>query len=552
MSSTLKTTALITALAASFSAVNAQEFSLQLASSIRNGDPSDLFDESAAEIVSYDPVNQYMYVVNGAADSIDIFDISDPYNPFLFDSVDLSSFGNPNSVDVCPNYGRNEVAVAVGSGEADERGHVILMEKDGDIIESYEVGYLPDMLVYDPSGRRIIVANEGEPNDDYSFDPEGSVSILERRRFGGSSYTVTELGFSGIEESDLNGARITGPDGTTIAQDLEPEYIAVDPAGQYAFVACQENNAIIIVDILSKSLVGMYGLGYKNHAELGNALDVSNRDDGIRIANWPIKGLYMPDAIAAYSAGGNTYIVTANEGDSREYDGYVDESRVKDLEEDFSLTLDESAFPLAEVLLEDENLGRLKVIVTEGDVDDDPSDLEELYSFGARSFSVFNAFTGELVYDSGDWIETIVAEQIGEHFNSTNDEDDTFDNRSDDKGPEPEAITIVQFGNRTYVIVGLERVGGFMIFNISDLDKVEFVSYTNNRDFSVDFVEENEDEDLEVVSDEAMIAAGDLGPEGIEYVPASLSPTRRPLIIVANEVSGTTSIFEFSRPRRVR
>ncbi|MEM8868586.1 MAG: choice-of-anchor I family protein [Verrucomicrobiota bacterium] len=524
------------------------QITLNPISSIRNGDPVEIFDESAAEIVAYDSITERMYVVNGATHAIDIFDISDPEDPELFASVDLSAYGNPNSVAVNPRWWRREVAVAVGSGEADVRGKVVLMTKDGVIRNSYEVGYLPDMLTFDKFGRRIIVANEGEPSDDYTFDPEGSVSILNVN--GPYKYRAYEVSLAGITEEDLNGARITGPEGTTIAQDLEPEYIALSPDSRRAFVVCQENNAIVVVNLARRRVIDVFGLGAKNHADLGNALDASDRDDMIRIANWPIKGLYMPDSITSYGYKKDVFILTANEGDGREYEfeneegedeiSYIDESRLKDLEDDFGITLDESAFPLGDELLEDENLGRLTVLTTEGDIDGD-GELEELYAFGARSFSIFTD-DGELVYDSGDFIETYIAENFPDDFNSNNDENGSFESRSDNKGPEPEALTIGSLSGKTYAFVGLERFGGIMVFDITSPYDVGFVDFFNNRDFSVDFIGEDEEGDdiiLPIVED-----AGDLGPEGIVFIPPSKSPGGVPLILVANEVSGTTTIYE--------
>lgn len=504
------------------------QISINPISSIRNGSAEEVFDESAAEIVQYDAATQQMYVVNGSADAIDIFDISDPESPVLVRSVDLSAYGNPNSVAVNPRRKADEIAVAVGAGEADERGTVVFLSKAGDFIDAVQAGYLPDMLTYDSKGDCLVVANEGEPSADYTFDGEGSVTIIQRR---GKGYRVTEVSFAGIKEADLNGARISGPEGTTIAQDLEPEYIAIDSKDHFAYVACQENNALLKIDLKRKQVAAVYGLGYKNHAELGNAIDASDKDDVVRIANWPVKGLFMPDSIATYEVGKATYIVTANEGDGREYEfensegedeiSYIDEARVKDLD------LDPSAFPLGDALKEDENLGRLTVITTQGDVDGD-GDFDELYSFGARSFSIFSD-EGVLVYDSGDFIETYLAENFPDDFNSDNDENDTADSRSDAKGPEPEALTVGTIDGRTYAFVGLERMGGIMTFDITDPRDVSFVDYFNNRDF---------------LGDAEVGTAGDLGPEGLEFIPASQSPNRRPLLLVANEVSGTTTVYE--------
>ena len=497
------------------------QLTLNPISSVRNGAAEDVFDESAAEIVKYDARTQQMYVVNGFADSIDIFDISNPASPELVRSVDLGAYGNPNSVAINPRWWANEVAVAIGADSAEERGSVVFLDKSGDVKAVVEAGYLPDMLTYDARGQYLVVANEGEPNDDYTFDPEGSVTVIERHGWSRRHIRTTEVSLAGFTAEDVADVRITGPEGTTIAQDLEPEFVTIDALGRYAYVACQENNAMVKVDLRRKRAVDVFSLGRKNHAVLGNALDASDKDDMIRVANWPVYGLYMPDSIQSYSVDRQTYIVTANEGDGREYGDYEDEARVS------KLVLDASAFPLAAELQDEANLGRLKILNTEGDVDGD-GEYEELYSMGARSFSIFSA-EGELVYDSGDFIETFLAGNYPEHFNSENDENDSVDGRSDAKGPEPEALALGEINGRMYAFVGLERSGGIMVFDISNPRDVSFVDYVNNRDFT------GSAEDG---------TAGDLGPEGIEFIAANSSPTGKAMIAVANEVSGTTTLYD--------
>lgn len=503
-------------------------------STVRNGDPADLFDASAAEIVKFDPVTKRMFVVNGAADTIDIFDASNPASPALLRSVDLSAWGNPNSVDVNPNARLNEIAVAVGAPSKDQRGSVVFLTKSGDLLSSLKVGYLPDMLTYNSNGGKLIVANEGEPTDDYSFDPEGTVSIIDNN---GRRHFHREVTFSHLKPEDVPGVRITGPAGTTVAQDLEPEFIAVQ--GLFAYVTCQENNAVAKINIFSRKLEAIFPLGSVNHAELGHALDVSDRDDMIRIANWPVRGLFMPDGIDAYTVDTkvgrqlrrDTYFVTANEGDAREWGDYVDEARVKDLD------LDPSAFPLADTLQENENLGRLAAVTTEGDIDGD-GDYDQLYSFGTRSFTIFDE-NGQLVFDSGSMIETYLADHFPDDFNCAHDESGSFDSRSDAKGAEPEAVTLGTIGGRTYAFVGLERFSGIMTFDITDPRDVSIAGFALNRDFSVEFDEDN----LENFG-----AAGDLGPEGLDFVPADKSPNGQPLLVVANEVSGTTTIYQIGTP----
>ena len=248
-------------------------------------------------------------------------------------------------------------------------------------------------------------------------------------------------------------------------------------------------------------------------------LDASDKDDAINIQNWPIYGMYQPDAIAAYEVDGESYLITANEGDARDYDGYSEEARVGDF------VLDLSIFPNAAALQKSENLGRLNSTTAGTDTNGDGL-VDRILTYGARSFSIWNA-SGELVWDSGSQIEEIVAETFPDDFNA-NGENDTFDNRSDDKGPEPETVEIGVLDGKTYAFIGLERIGGVMIYDVSTPTAPRFIDYVNNRDFS---------------GDAAAGAAGDLAPEGIKFVPAEASPTGGPLLLVANELSGSMTVY---------
>lgn len=495
-------------------------------STVRNGVAADLFDQSAAEIVKFDSKSKKMFVVNGAMNSVDVFNATNPASPVFVQSIDLSRYGNPNSLDVSPSS--NEIAVAVGNDDKTKRGSVVFLSKKGDLIKSVKVGFLPDMLTYNAQGTKVVVANEGEPNDDYSVDPEGSVSIID---IDGGTYTHHEITFSDLKKSDVPGVRISGPKGTTVAQDLEPEFVSIE--GKFAYVTCQENSAVAKINMETRKLVRIMALGTINHAEIGYGIDASDEDGMIRIANWPVRGQFMPDGIATYTAKSGdktaTYFVTANEGDSREYGDYLDESRVEDL------ALDPSAFPLGDTLKLPENLGRLKVVNTAGDLDGD-GDFDQLFSYGTRSFSIFDSM-GKLVFDSGSMIEIHLANKFPDEFNSAHDESGSFDARSDDKGAEPEAIELGVIGGRTYAFVGLERFSGIMVYDITNPRNVTQAGFTLNRDFSVEF---NED-DLSKFG-----KAGDLGPEGLDFVSAKDSPTGKPLLVVANEVSGTTTIYQIN------
>ncbi len=268
------------------------------------------------------------------------------------------------------------------------------------------------------------------------------------------------------------------------------------------------------------------GLGVKDHSVEGNGIDASDRDDAINIETYPVFGLFMPDAIASYEFDGVNYFVTANEGDARDED-----ARVEDLD------LDPTAFPNAAELQLEENLGRLEVSTIDGDTDGD-GDFDELYAYGARSFTIFDA-EGNLIFDSGDDFEQITAELIPEFFNSTNDENGSFDSRSDAKGPEPEGVVIGEVDGRTFAFIGLERVGGIMVYDITNPAEASFVDYLNNRNFDVE---------AELADGSTNPAVGDLGPEGLTFISAEDSPTGEALLAVSNEVSGTTTLYEFDAP----
>ncbi|SOB76038.1 hypothetical protein SAMN04488490_1709 [Marinobacter sp. LV10R510-11A] len=506
---------------------------------------SGAFDESAAEIVAHDPANQRLFVINANDSNVDVLDINDPEMPTKLSTIDASAEGaSANSVAV---YG-NLVAVAIEAVVKQGNGKVVFYNTtDLNKVGEVTVGALPDMITFTRDGKALLVANEGEPSDDYTNDPEGSVSIIDLSSGVGAA-TVTAARFTtfNTQRADLisQGVRVFGP-GATVAQDMEPEYIAVSLDNKTAWVVLQENNAVAVLDIAAGEITAILPLGFKDHSIAGNELDASNKDAGINIRNWPVFGMYNPDAIASYGYNGETYYLTANEGDSRDYDGFSEEFRIADL------TLDATAFPNAAELQEKANLGRLNVTSTLGHGSScDPSNpanvtlnggkydttyvettcvYEKLYAYGARSFSIWSA-DGTQVFDSGSDFERITADLIPDNFNGNNDEN-SFDNRSDDKGPEPEAITVGQIGDQTFAFIGLERAGGIMVYNVTTPQNPEFVQYLNNRDFSASQT------DLENG------LAGDLGPEGMAFIAASESPNGKPMLAVGNEVSGTTTLY---------
>lgn len=479
-----------------------------------------IFDEGASEIVAYDKGSERLFIINAVAVRVDVLDISDPANPVELTPIDASPYGgSANSVAAYKGI----VAVAIENEVKTDPGSVVFFDVDGRFLNQLKVGALPDMVTFTPNGRYLLVANEGEPNDDYTVDPEGTVSIIKMRLNKPQKMTqanVQTVSFARFNNQPLDPSiRIFGPN-ATVAQDLEPEYITVSDNSRTAWVTLQENNAMARINIRNGRIQDLYGLGFKDHSQPGNGLDASNKDSGINITNWPVLGMFQPDSIASYTYKGRTFIVSANEGDARDYDGYSEEARIKDL------PLDPTAFPNAAALQDDANLGRLNSTTATGDTDGD-GDFDQLYAYGARSFSIWTG-NGRLVYDSGEDIEQITAAQLPAEFNSNNDENGSFDSRSDDKGPEPEGVATGQVGKRTYAFIGLERIGGIMVYDVTNPYAPSFVQYINNRDFS---------------GDAEAGTAGDLGPEGITFISQKDSPTHTALLVVGNEVSGSTTIY---------
>lgn len=488
-------------------------------------DPAAAFDEGIAEIAAFDPGTGRLFVTNGQTGDIDILDLSDPTSPTWVDSFRPASaeLDEPTSVAVFGSV----VAATFPGPSTTALGAVVFFDAEGTELASVTVGVSPEMLTFTPDGSRVVVANEAPPQGYLGGqdDPTGSVSIID---VSGdiaalTDDAVTDVGFGALTEADIDETtRVFGP-GASVAQDLEPEHIAVSADGNTAWVTLQENNAIATIDLAGGTLLSVTGVGWVDHSVTG--LDPSNEDGAVAIATHPVFGMRLPDSVGAFTVGGAPYIVTANEGGSRSYSGFDERERVVDLE------LDPAVFPNAVMLQALGMLGRLRVTSTLGDIDDD-GDYDALYAYGSRSISVFDV-TGapSLVWDSGDAIEQAVAAAFPNDFNSDSDEDASFDSRSDDKGPEPEGLVVGDVFGAPYVFVALERMGGVMIWDLSDPTEPALFEYVNPRDFSG-------------VPSEG--TADDLGPEGLVFVAAEDSPTTNPLVVVCNEVSGTVSIYEMT------
>ncbi|RMH28523.1 MAG: alkaline phosphatase [Planctomycetota bacterium] len=474
----------------------------------------------AAEIGAYHPATRRVYFTNAERNAIGILDVSDPASPVAIRWIDLAPYGGGvNSVAVSERL----IAAAVEGVVKQDPGRVVVFDLEGALVSLVEVGALPDMLTFTPDGRRIVVANEGEPSEDYSVDPEGSVSVIDLpedpRRLGQRHVRTADFRRFNTEPIDPT-IRVFGP-GASAAQDLEPEYIAISDDGTTAWVTLQENNAIAVIDLDTARVTALLPLGHKDHSR--HALDASNRDGGIRVRPAPVFGMYQPDTIRSITIDGTTYLLCADEGDPRGYRAFDERVRVKDL------TLDPTVFPDAEELQKDEYLGRLRVTRTLGDTDGD-GDFDALYAFGGRGFSIRDT-DGRLVFDSGPQFELITALQNPETFNTDDSPEAGFESRSPERGPEPEAIAAGRIGDRTYAFIGMERTSSIVVYDITEPSKSEPVGYASRRRSAGQFSPSD---------------PGDAAPESIVFVPASDSPNGEPMLITCNEWSGTVSFWRVS------
>jgi len=499
-----------------FAPTASQQISLTHLTSYSNGASG----SNSAEIVVHDPQSQKLFIANSIAGKIDIVHFNNPLAPSLDTSLSMAAFGNINSIAV-----RNGViAAAIEDGSNPQaNGKIVFFDTAGIYISQVTAGAMPDMITFNNAGTKVLTANEGEPNTNYTSDPEGSITIVD---ISGGVASVTQSNVSTATFTSFNaqvatlkasGVRIFGP-GASVAQDMEPEYIAMAPNDATAYVTCQENNAVAVVDIATATVTSIYPLGTKNHALAGNALDANDQGGVIQIANYPIKGMYLPDALATFSANGQTYFVTANEGDVREWNAYEEAVRLSDV----NYTLDPTVFPNATALKA--AIGRLTVTTASGDIDND-GDFDEIHAFGSRSFSIWNASTGALVYDSGDDFEMITSQHptYSAVFNASN-SNNTLKNRSDDKGPEPEGVTTATINGNQYAFIALERTGGVMVYDITNPASATFVDYKNTRNLAS--------------------FGGDNGAEGIIFISAANSPNTQPLVLLANEVSSTITVYQ--------
>lgn len=484
-------------------------------------------DGGVAEIVKFNRDNGKFYLVNGSSNppSIEVVPLSGQGTLVKERTIEIKplvetqsqangfQYGDLTSIDI--NTATKTIAAAVQEADHAKNGLILVMDYDGNLLHTYEAGVQPDMVKFTSDGRYILTADEGEPRE-AGIDPEGSVTIVDTQ-----SHEVTQVKFDQSNVIDdqvhIRGAAdgqgiITGKGTKADAlHDLEPEYIALSGDETTAYVSLQENNAVAVVDIAAHSITKVTGLGLKDFSKPGNELDLV-KDNTIQLEQAPFHGIYMPDGIDTYTANGQTYLFTANEGDATEWPNRENAAKVGDL----IVGLDPSSAAAQFLNTQGSRYNKVEAVTDMGN--------DGVYLYGARSFSIWNVDDMSQVYDSGSDFERITGERLPDNFNTSNSKVEK-DDRSTKKGPEPEYVTVGEVGNRAFAFIGLERIGGVMTYDVTDPQHPIFVNYINTRDFSAGI-------------------NTDSGPEGLEFIPAPESPTGLPLLLVANEVGGTVTVLQ--------
>mgnify|MGYP001206651561 CR=1 FL=1 len=492
----------------------------------------------SAEIGAVDGVHARLFVTGATA--VEVLDLTDgrplaeiPY-PAGYSATSVACFGG----------------VAAFALAADDRSAAGTIEfYDGQSLErlaSFPAGFNPDMVVFAASGRRLVCADEGEPTDDYAVDPEGSVTVIDLPTDASADDwargVVRRMGFEQFNDQRdqlrRRGVRIFGPshvhaDGqATVAEDLEPEFIALNRDGTRAWATLQENNAIAEIDLDAGRVTAIHPLGLKSFAAPTDkessglfGLDASDLDGGLRIRPLPVAGMNQPDPIAVVETADATYLITANEGDPRRYGGFDERCTVDELP-GRGVALDPRLTKrLASV--ETGGLDRLVVSIAAGDEDGD-CDLDQLCCFGGRSLAVWRVEPeGALrqVFDSGCDFERILGAETPERYRPDG-SGERLDLRSPHSGPEPEGLVLAAVGRRRFACVGLERAGGVMIYEATDPERPTFSQYLPPQG--------NGEEGY------------DVAPEGLAFIDAANSPCGAPLLLVCNEVSGTVTAYRLA------
>jgi len=529
--------------------------------------PQSNLELGGAEIVAYHTKSGIAAVVTGDSELLLVSYRKGFKQPKQIGALELG--GKAQSVAINED-GLIAVAVSVNDNN-DGRVEFYQINGGNNVVTrgSVRVGNLPDSIKFTKDGLTLVTANEGEPSKFYGtedgVDPEGSISLIRVNRDQPGRSKVTTLDFSAFTTEQLRAAnvRISGENPTPL-QDIQPEYVSISPDDLEAFITLQENNGIARVDLKGKSIKAIFSQGLKDWADTD--VDTTDEDEVYAPGLRNFKGLRMADGIDSFTYQGETYLITANEGDSvvrpddtnfeaeledgttYSYGDNRSEGVIAEVEDELTgatiyiygqadignrgnfeadqgdelfVTLKYGAVSDDDFYSDEIRTGKLdegdEFLLNEGrlkTVKDSNDSVTGLKGFGGRSFSIYKA-DGELVYDSGNLLDQI-----------TNAAGFYDDGRSDDKSIEPESVITAVIRGRRFAFIGLERA-----YNQSDDDELgSFIPvFEISNPLQPNYVG-------------AFSSATSLSPEGLAWVRDGKNGGH---LLVANEVSGTLDAFRF-------
>lgn len=425
-----------------------------------------------AEITAFDPRSSRLFTAGDTG--VSVFDLAADGTITPAGRIDLSGTFDQvlgvSSVAVDPRRRGFGVATVIPADNTRRRGAaVIFSTTTKSVLTVLHTGFHPDMVCFALDGDAALIADEGEATD--TSDAHGGVTYLDLSTVSSAfdladarAVSVTFHEFLGSGGA-LDGVRPCPVDEPDPAHWLEPEYIAPDAHG--AWISLQENNALARFDFASMRFTEVRALG-----SIEQRIDASDRDGAASIDD-RVHGLLMPDSIASYEAGGRRFLITVNEGDPRgEEIRFADAATSGLLDAAYLASLDAYYDGNAS---DDAALGRLQISSVDGDLDGD-GDIDRVFMYGARSFSIWDAETGTMVFDSGSDFERVTAEIDAASFNAESDPA-SFDGRSDNRGPEPEGVALANIEGRTVAFIGLERADGVVAYDVTVPEASAFLGW---------------------------------------------------------------------------
>ncbi len=512
---------------------------------------------SAGEITAFDPVTDRLFVTSSGLTAsgnastgvyrINVFNMADPTAITQHSTIDFSTVFGGSNVNMAGlsslalNSGKGfGVASLIPTANTTTVGKVGFFNlSTGAAIGTLDVGYHPDSVTFSPDGSKLIVVNEAEFNPASGTNAPGSISVIDVSTINSgnlanlTSLTPVTRDFSsgnlaagvtlnGVRNPNLAAIGTSGPfinsvpDFSTpavgIENAIEPEYAAV--VGDKVYVSLQDNNAIAEYDMTSDKWTKVTNLG-----TIAQTIDATDTGSTISISQ-VVHGMPMPDTVATYQVAGKTYVVTANEGDARVDDRDVSRFGDNSGNDTMSGLVDTNApsnFPATNTgVRADSQLGRLNVSRIDGDTDADGK-IDRPTMLGTRSFSIWEVTETGLtrVFDSGSDFETKI---------SLLDPTGWVDSRSDDKGPEPEGLTLGVIDGETYAFIGMERTNSIFMYNVSNPANATFFGYTRL-----------------VLGDGSNTSATPFRPESLAFVSALDSPNGQNLLLVGYEGDGSAN-----------